>query len=909
MAGSEFLPAALGYCPILRNFPIVLDAEKPSKHPPPYPDTMKLLRNCLPFALLAALLLLAAGAQAQITIRGVVQDAQTGETLIGASILIQGTASGSISDVDGSFALRVPELPVVLSVSYVGYATVLVEVADGQQEVSIALARQQEADDLLAVGTRFVARSAASSPVPIDNITHEELLATGQPTLAQALMYAVPAFNTSQQAVSDATAHFDPTDLRALGPSRMLVLVNGKRRHASALAYINDTPGKSEAGIDWASIPLSAVERVEVLRDGASAQYGSDAIAGVVNIVLKDAYSGSGLRLFAGGTAQGDGMQLGYDLHAGVKLGGKGGLMVSNSFRNQRETNRAGTPGQDGLFGVGPEDPWIQANPGLGMRIGQPDMTVANLSFSAKAELDGSHQVYGFGGLASRQGKSYALYRTPYWRQDPFNLLHPPGTEYQGFLPTLETDIIDQYLVLGTKGKQQEWSYDVSIDWGSNRVGYTVGNSLNPSLGAESPTRFDAGGHRFSHLVTNADVGRAFGSFHLAAGTEFRREQFEIVEGEPASYLGAGAQSFPGLQPSNASTVHRFNVGAYLEGNWQPLRWLLLDAAARYERYSDFGDNFTWKLNARGTLNANLFVRASVSTGFRAPSLHQIYQSNVQSIVSGGTISNQGTFNNLSPVVSALQVPRLKEENSFNLSAGFGLALGERFSLTADYYRIAIDDRVVFTSSIASDDTTQLVGQILQAYSVTSIKFFTNAASTLSQGLDLVATLQGLAWAGGTLLASVSANFNHNAIQGRIATPAPLSAAGVDLFDRKEQARMLWSRPAHKVMLRLLYQRPKWSLQCSNTHFGQVVWQHAEDPARDQTFRGKLITDLQAHYQLLPKLGLRLSVNNLLNVYPDAIDTKGDVVTDLGGRFRYPWEVNQFGFAGTTVMGSVQVRF
>lgn len=294
---------------------------------------------------------------AQQTVTGNVVD-ENSETLVGATIV--SGSSNAATDLDGNFSIRVLALPATLTISYVGYATQNVE-ATKSDIGTIQLVAGNMLNDVVVVGSRFAPRTVITAPVPIDNIRSAELLATGQTSFDKQLMYTVPGFNSTNQTISDATAHFDPFDLRGLGPSRTLVLINGKRKNASSLVYINDTPGKGEVGVDMKSIPAAAIDRIEVLRDGASAQYGSDAIAGVINVILKKDYTFSTANVYTGVTTEGDGLFYGYNVNTGFKIGDRGYVNVTHSFSDQAETNRAGTPGQDYLFEV--NDAWTQANP------------------------------------------------------------------------------------------------------------------------------------------------------------------------------------------------------------------------------------------------------------------------------------------------------------------------------------------------------------------------------------------------------------------------------------------------------------------------------------------------------------------------------------------------------------------
>jgi len=840
--------------------------------------------------------------------------------ILGATVVVKGTTTGTTSDFDGNYTIDANNGD-VLMVSYVGYESQEVTVTGNV--MNIALQSGVSLDEVVLVGNRAKPRTILDSPVPIDNIGVEELRGTGQPTVDKMLTYKVPSFNSTNQTVSDGTAHFDPADLRGLGPSRTLVLINGKRKNQSALVYINDTPGKGEVGVDLKSVPAAAIERIEVLRDGASAQYGSDAIAGVINMVLKKDVEFTTITTKAGVTTEGDGFNFGADLNTSISLGEDGSyLNFTLGYYQQEETNRAGTPGKDDLFGVAADDPtfgsWLADNPDLGMTVGQPELRIMDVFVNAGVPIgDKGAEFYTFGGMTYRTGKSFALYRTPYWVQDPNNLLHEAGTEYQGFQPTFETDIRDNNLTAGFKWDLYGFNVDLSGTYGRNAVDYEVNNTLNRDLGARSPTSFNVGAYSFSNTLANLDLSRDFGTVVFSFGGEVRGERFTSKAGEPASYFNptgaGGAQSFPGLQPSNVVTATRDNYGVYGAIDWEPTDAILIGAAVRYEDFSDFGDNTSWKVNGRYSLGDKGAIRASYGTGFRAPSLHQIYLSNVQTLVSGGTISNQGTFNNVDPIIrDGLGVPQLTAETSKNISAGITYKPANNLSLSLDFYNVKVENRVLFTNEIGFDGddlTTNPVEQILIDNSITSLKFFVNAVNTKTTGVDLVANYRNIDLGNGKLGATLAANYNKTEIDGKINTPALLGANGYDILNRKEQSRILSARPKTKVLLGFDYALNKWNFALNNTYFGEVTWQHASDPDKDQTFAGKIITDLVLGYDFNDKISASLSVSNLLNVYPDEIDTKGDVVTDLGGRFKYPWEVNQFGFNGTTINGGLSFKF
>jgi len=855
--------------------------------------------------LLIAILFATSLVAQDVTLTGQVKGAD-GSLLAGVNVLEEGTQNGTSTDNDGAFSFKVASLPANLVFSYVGYADQVVSVTNDGYIYVTMIEDAIAGEAVTTVGSRFRPRTSITSPVPIDNIQIRELEGTAQTSFDKMMHYTVPSFNSTQQTVSDATAHFDPADLRGLGPSRTLVLINGKRKNASSLVYINDTPGKGDVGVDMGSIPVGAIERIEVLRDGASAQYGSDAIAGVINVILSDETERTTVNAYSGITEEGDGFQYGGHLNSGTKLGKNGYINFTASFSDQEETNRAGEPGDDQLFGVDGSNPFIQANPDLGMIVGLPNLTNGNVYVNSAYKVNETDEIYAFGGLVYRSGVSYALYRTPYWVPDPFNLLHDAGTEYQGFHPTFDTNIFDASWSAGFRSSKAGWNYDMSYSFGTNTVDYNIGNTLNPALGAASPTEFNAGGYEFTNNIINIDVSRQINEMVFASvGGEFRQENFVANAGEEASYAGGGAQSFPGLQPQNEVDANRTNVGAYVDLGLDLTPDFYVGGAARFENYSDFGNSTTFKVAARYKEPLNRFsVRASASTGFRAPSLHQINLSNIQTLVSGGTVSNQGTFDNNSPVLRQLGVENLKEEESVNITFGIAARPTSNLNVSADVFQIDVDDRIIFSSSIANSDPLTTVGGILADNMITSLKFFINAVNTRTRGVDFVAN-----YTMDALRVNAAASFYDHSIEGQINTPSVLAADGADIFDRKEQSRILSARPNQKIILGGSYNFNPVTIGLSGTYFGEVTWQHASDPTLDQTFSGKPIFDLNASYAINNQVSLSLLVNNIAGTYPDEIETGGDVVTDLGGRFRYPWEVNQFGFNGRVILGSANFSF
>ncbi len=856
----------------------------------------KSLLNFKPFLTLI-LFFFALGASAQIT--GVVLD-QSGEPLIGASVIEKGTFNGTVTGADGSFSLNTSGDNPIIIISYIGYSAQ--EVTPDGSNLTISLAEVSSLDEVVVTGTRGKPRTVLSSPVPIDNINAAELKRSGQTSLDQIINYKVPSYNSQNQAISDATAHIDPSELRNLGPSRTLVLINGKRKNQSSQVYLNDTPGRGEVGTDMKSIPASAIERVEVLRDGAAAQYGSDAIAGVINVILKERTDGE-VNANIGITSAGDGLSYGFDVNKGFKIGKNGFINLTGEYTYQDITDRAGEFANevgDPLFGIplgtsDELDAYFNEFPDLNITYGQPE--ISRFSGMANFALPyGKGKFYSNLGATQRTGTSFAFYRTNYWRDTDYGLLTDPNEPYIGYQPTFESDISDVTFTVGNQYLLGSWNSDLSFTYGNNSIDYTVNNSLNRALGENSPTSFNPGGYSFSNALVNLDFSRSVGALSLAFGSEFRQESFVARAGEEASYSPApGTDSFPGLTPDNAVDENRNNIGVYGNVDYDVTKAFLIGGAVRFENYSDFGSNFSWKINSRYLIGEDKgAIRASVSTGFRAPSLHQIFLSNIQTTAGANGLIQEGTFSNVDPLTrDVLGVPQLGAETSLNFTAGATFKLAENISIAADYYNITVNDRVLFSDqiSVSNFDGTAL-GDALAGENVEAIKFFINAVDTRTQGVDIVFNVNNVnlgANPENRLGLTLAANFNNTELDGEI--QAPEAFGNVSIFGDLPANLLTSSRPNSKVTLGVNAKLSKLNITVNNTLFGSVV-----SPVTGQVFSSKLITDLILGYSFTEKFRANLTINNLFNVFPDRID--GDL-DPFGWRLQYPWRVSQFGFNGT----------
>lgn len=855
---------------------------------------------------------------AQGTVTGTVTEASTGDPLPGANVVVKGTTTGTTTDFDGNFSIEVNSFPATLVISSVGYTTQEVSVSSAQQ-VNVSLQDGVALDAVVLTGNRSKPRTILDSPVPIDNIGVQELRTSGKPTIERMLTFKVPSFNAQNQAISDATAHYDPADLRGLGPSRTLVLVNGKRKNQSAQVYLNRTPGKGEVGIDLKSIPTAAIERVEVLRDGASAQYGSDAIAGVMNMVLKRNVEYSTVSTKAGITSEGDGFNFATDFNTAVNFGEGGYANVTLGYYNQKTTNRAGIVSD---VGTTPRDiEWLENNPRAGMTVGQPEMEQKDFFINMSHPLGENAELYSFHGYTTRTGKSFAYYRAPYWRNDvaDANFITADPDDFIGYQPTFETDINDHINALGIKFELGDgFNADASITYGANKVMYTVNNSVNRDYLADhgtSPRTFHPGGYALRNVIGNLDFTKSFSDIVSASfGFEYKKEYFEGFEGNPLSYYGAGSDSFAGIKPEEAGEWDRNNWAAYAGLDFDITEELLLGVAGRYEDFSDFGDNFSWKVNGRYKLGSDGAIRASYSTGFRAPTLHQRHLTNSQYIIVAGSSEPllQGTLANDSQAVQDLGVPGLFAETSRNIAAGITYKFDRNFSASVDFYQINVDDRVLFSSQIGYTDgapgaPTNPVESILDNNDVVAVQFFINAGDTKTTGADIILNYNNIDMGPGRLNVNLAANFNKTEIDA-IATPTTLANAGYNIFAREEQGLITNSRPKSKILLGFNYDTDRVNIGLNNTMFGKVTVTAPESGGTDQELSSKIATDISFAYKLTDKLSINTNLNNIFDVYPDV--TKASTNTaQAGSRFVYSSEVQQLGQLGANFSIGLNYRF
>ena len=857
--------------------------------------------------------------QERRTITGIVKEDATGEPIAGATVAIKGTNLGTSTNADGEFTLQATSGDQLVT-SFIGYVTTTTAITDAATYSITLSPSSEQLNEIVIVGSRSQNRTVIESPVPIDIIEASAIANTyGKVEINQILQYAAPSFNATKQSGSDGADHIDPASLRGLGPDQTLVLINGKRRHQSSLVNVFGTRGRGNTGTDLNAIPASAIKRIEILRDGASAQYGSDAIAGVINIVLKDNMDGvsGGITYGAYSTAIGDGYDVEtgetiYNVEGKNRLDGKDRKFDGNTFR--MDMNYGMALGNKGGFANITTEYMSKERtlrPGFPWRKGYGSAAVDGFNFMINSgiPLTENTEFYAFGGSNFRKTDANAYTRDSFANGDNRSV---PSLYPNGFTPHITSDIRD---VSGTAGIRHDmgngWKVDFSNTFGKNNFHYYITQTNNASLGAASPIDFDAGGHSLSMNVTNLDFSRYFkdiaAGFNFAFGSEFRTERFTIFAGEEASYalydqnrvaitnpaiqtpavdgngdeLPGGAQGFPGYSPDNEVDRSRTNYGLYTDAELNVTKDFLLNGALRFEKYSDFGNTFNAKIATRYTFGEALALRGSYSTGFRAPSLAQIHYNLIfNNFVAGASLPSLLSANT-STVTRAFGIGPLKEETAQNASIGFTFRTGN-FTATVDGYSINVQDRIVLTDNF---DASGL------GLGVDAAQFFANGVDTKTTGLDVVLGYNHTFGADQKVGLTVSGNFNKLELE-RINSG---SLNPFTFFGPFSQAYLKAAAPDYKVGTNLSYSSSKFLVNVFVTQFSEVIiqdFQWVDTPATTQAeadalyavatdvYEARTTVDVNITYNITPSLNLTIGSNNLFNKYPTP---QFDGWTDQGG--------------------------
>ncbi len=917
-------------------------------------------------------------------INGTVVDDE-GSPLPGASVVIKGTTTGSTTDFDGVFTINA-EVGDTLVVSYIGFES---QEVTASNDMKVQLTSGVALAEVVIVGSRNPNRTATESTVPVDVIDMKELNNVApQVNLNQILNYVAPSFTSNTQTISDGTDHIDPASLRGLGPDQVLVLINGKRRHTSSLINVNGTFGRGSVGTDLNAIPAAAIQRIEVLRDGAAAQYGSDAIAGVINIVLNKTVNELNTTVTTGAnftknandqTGGVDGESTNIAGSYGLPLGNNGGFFtLSGDFDVRQDYSRmkewegevfnqynviervandagyditglldddvadviqyAGQAGIDINGATTKEElqPILstdateaelaargQQRSDYNMRVGQSALRGGRLFANFSLPLDGEGtEIYSFAGISSRTGNSAGFYRLP-------NQSRTFTPAYiNGFLPEINSNIKDQSLSVGIKGKVGEWNVDLSNTYGRNSFLYTIGNTFNASLQNASPTIFDAGGFSFSQNTSNLDITQFFddvmAGLNIAFGAEYRVENYDIVAGEEASYAQytangqritlasqqpaqdffgnarpGGSQVFPGFSPSNELSRGRSSVAGYVDLEADFSERFLASFATRFENYSDFGSTINFKLAARYKVSDNLNIRGAANTGFRAPSLHQINFNSTSTIFDqNGNPQEVGTFANDSRAAKLLGIPELKEETSQSISLGLTAKIPDaNLTITVDGYYVEINDRVVYTGQFSGPGTGTELDNLLRQANATAASFFANAIDTESRGLDIVITHNTTIGSNWRLKSDLAGTLSKTNQIGDINASEVLRNAGLidTYFPEDSRVYLEEAVPRTKINLSNSLTSDRWIVFLRNVFFGEVT-EATTVVENQQVFGTKLVTDLSIGYKASDALTLTIGANNLFDIYPDRAEEQFG--NRSGGRFDWSRRAQQFGIGG-----------
>jgi len=770
---------------------------------------------------------------------------------------------------------------------------------------------------VVVLGSRSVAKTALDTAAPVGLISLKDMQTAGPLELGKLLQTLDPSFNFSSTFISDGTDSIRPATLRSLGPDQVLVLVNGKRRHQQALLNVQQTIGRGSAGTDINAIPLGAIHHIEVLRDGAAAQYGSDAIAGVINIVLKSQVNETQVSGSVGTTSEGDGDLYSASTNTGFALGQDGGFLnLTAEARKRGETNRAGV---DSLR-VNP--------PRVTQHIGDSNTKDGYLWWNGSLPIDKASDFYAFGGVSKRKSDSFGFFRSA---GDDRTVA---SVSPDGYLPAIHSTIKDASFAFGyRRDLANDWKADISINYGASELAFHESDSLNVSywyvkkadgsIYGESPREADTGTLKFNQTTFNADlkgpVQVGGSSIFVATGFEYRADNYQIIAGDPVSYqygrtnnpaiviktpsgatAASGIQGFPGYTPATAVDSGRHNIALFLDAEHKPVNELTLGGAVRYEKYSDFGSTVTGKLSARFDPTKQFGLRGSLSTGFRAPSVQQEFYSSVSTNLNNGVLTETLTARQGSAVTKAFGIAPLKEETSTNGSIGMVLRPASNMSLTADLYEIKIKDRIVFSSEIAPEANGGPIANILKPLGVGQAQFFTNAVDTRTRGLDIVAEHTSK-FAASTLVLSGQLGFNKTEVTKRHSTSSVLT--GEQLFDQSQVTLIEHGQPRKHHVVAADYTAGQWNLNTRANYYGEV---EAENFSPLQKWDARWLVDASVRYAYTKRTFFSVGVNNLFNQTPSNW-TNGGVFPQLG--FTKCWETCPIGVNGRSLYVRADTAF
>jgi iron complex outermembrane recepter protein len=862
-----------------------------------------------------------------------------GEPLPGVSILVKGTTRGTVTGVDGSYKIEANKGQTLIF-SFIGYTTKEVIVGDAS-EINVNLEESATAlSDVVVIGSRALPRTDVDRPVPVDVISAKELQGTGQVELGQMVQFNSPSFNSAKTGVNGVANFADPASLRGLSPDQVLVLVDGKRRHQFAGLNLNVTVGLGTVVTDLNAIPSLAVERMEVLRDGAAALYGSDAIAGVINLGLNKSVGKGTFKSQVGQTKMGDGLTYMGAVNYGFKLGKeKSYLNFTLQYQHANGTDRSDSynpqPVTGGAYSgiytnVKATDEAARTARGVWPAYGTFSPTIYGSNQTTAIQgfynlgfpLANNWNLYSFGGISSKKIKAYGFFRVAV----PGNANSTPEIFPDGYSPELPGETADYSTVVGLNKKVLNgWNLDFSAGYGYSLLDLFANNTTNPSMGAASPKDFYVGRNAFGQTTVEANVSKNYKglmgtkSFNLAFGSQYRVDNFILKQGSAESYQvgplalskgkAPGSSGRPGIAPADETDAKRSNVGVYADIETDLTDKLLIATALRYENYSDFGSNVSGKFAARLKLSESFSLRASVNRGFRAPSLAQTFNSVTTSTVQAGAIIQTKQLPNSDPRLAQIGFSQPTAETSWNYNVGITAKVGNNLLFTLDGYQIDITDRIILAERMVVASNTVLKPLFP---GISEIRFFTNHVNTTTKGIDLVTTFKHDFNSKNRLSVSLALTANSTKITGQRATPDVLQAGiktPILVIDTVSISLIETAQPRKKAHLNISYQMGKVNLNWRTSYFGDVTgWEKPTGrPHINQTFGAKTLHDVAVSFAPNKTFSFTLGANNVTDVYPDRVDLK--FASYSNGQIPFSRNVNQFGFNGAFYYLNASVNF
>ncbi len=856
------------------------------------------------------------------------------EPVARATVSIKGKRKAVVTNAGGYFAIAA-EKGEVLMITSTGFLPKEILLTDENNYDVFLSVNPGGLDEVMVIGSRSNRpRTDVSRPVPVDVVSSKELQATGQTDLAQMAQFTSPSFNSAKTGINGVANFADPATLKGMSPDQSLVLINGKRRHQFSAINNNVTVGKGTVVTDLNSIPSLAVERMEILRDGAAAQYGSDAIAGIVNLVLKKSVHEGSFKTQYGVTKKGDGASFLAAINYGFSLGRpKSFLNFTLHYQNVDGTDRSDNfTGKIYSNTQAKEDStraargvWPVAGGFKVTKYGSNENKAYQGFINAGYPINERWSLYTFGGASKKEISALGFLRNAIPTDANSNIAIFPD----GYTPTLPGKTLDYSFVAGVNKKSGNgWNIDLSTGYGYNNLDLFANNTSNPSLGAASPVNFYVGRNSFGQSTTEAVFSKNFTgflhtkSFNLALGTQLRIDRFKLFEGDSASYKAGplalsgnkapGSSGRPGISKTDVTNESRTNFGIFADAETDITENFLVATALRYENYSDFGSNLSGKIASRVKFAKNFALRGSVNKGFRAPSLQQIFNSQTTSTVQSGAIRQTQQLRSNDARLAQIGIASPKAETSWNYNLGVTAKAGSKFLFTLDAYQIDIKNRIIISEQLPVSAAIPALQPLFPG--IREITFFTNQINTTTKGLDLVTTFKQNINTKSNFTASLALTFNKTEVTKINPSPAQLLAGAanpgaVKIIDTISISLIETSQPRNKVLFSLGYQINKFNAGAKATYFGDVTaWEKpAGLPHRSQTFKGKTIIDLTATYAFSKRFSFTAGANNIADVYPDKVFD--NYASYSGGQIPYTRNASQFGFNGAYYYGSLSLNF